>query len=132
VELRSARPPTPNWTQALVVKKANTRSGHEAAFDRLVELIRSVFPPDGDVHSITVATPGPVDPQTGVIASAPNIPGWDNYPLRNKLEAAFHIPTNLGNDANLAALGEWKFGAGQGHAHLLYLTISTGIGAASL
>jgi glucokinase len=127
-QIRAAAYPE-SGTQALVVNKTSTRSGHEAAFDRLVELIRSVFPPDGVVHSITVATPGPVDPQMGVIASAPNIPGWDNYPLRDKLEAVFHIPTNLGNDANLAALGEWKFGAGQGHAHLLYLTISTGIGA---
>jgi glucokinase len=126
-QIRAAAYPE-SGTQALAVRKTSTRAGHEKAFDRLVELIRSVFPRDGNVLSITVATPGPVDPQAGVIASAPNIPGWDNYPLRDKLEAAFHVPTHLGNDANLAALGEWRFGAAQGHAHLLYLTISTGIG----
>jgi len=49
-------------------------------------------------------------------------------PLRNYLENHFHVPVALGNDANLAALGEWMFGAGQGHAHLIYVTISTGIG----
>jgi glucokinase len=95
----------------------------------MVDLIHSVFPAHDQVLSITVATPGPVDPYSGIIASAPNIPGWDNFPLRERLESAFHVPTQVGNDANLAVLGEWRFGAGQGHSHLLYLTISTGIGA---
>ena len=126
-QLRAAAYPE-SGTRALAVRRTTTRSGHETAFDRLVELIRSVLPRDGIVHSITVAAPGPVDPYAGVIASAPNIPGWEDFPLRDRLEAVFRVPTNLGNDANLAALGEWRFGAGQGHAHLLYLTISTGIG----
>lgn len=95
----------------------------------MVHLIRSVYPVDGSVLSITVATPGPVNPYSGVVASAPNIPGWEDFPLRDQLEDEFHVPAHVGNDANLAALGEWRFGAGQGHAHLLYLTISTGIGA---
>jgi glucokinase len=63
-----------------------------------------------------------------VILSAPNLPGWDNLPLRRIMEERLGRPVFLGNDANLAALGEWKFGAGQGHQDVLYLTISTGIG----
>jgi len=126
-QIRAAAYPE-NERQALAIRKTSTRAGSEATFDRMVGLIRSVYPADRSVLSITVAAPGPVDPYSGVIAAAPNIPGWMNFPLRDRLEDEFHVPAHLGNDANLAALGEWRFGAGQGHAHLLYLTVSTGIG----
>jgi glucokinase len=46
----------------------------------------------------------------------------------DKLAARFGVPVHIDNDANLACLGEWRYGAGQGHEHVLYLTISTGIG----
>jgi glucokinase len=49
--------------------------------------------------------------------------------LQKILEERFPAPVRLGNDANLAALAEWRYGAGQGHHDLLYLTISTGIGS---
>jgi glucokinase len=80
------------------------------------------------VEKIVVASPGPLNPETGVIYASPNIPGWENFPIGPELEKRFGVHTKLGNDANLAALGEWRFGAGQGHHHVLYLTISTGIG----
>jgi glucokinase len=115
--------------QPIQVKRIPTRSSDGTAYDRLVGLIESVWPVDGKVDSITVATPGPTDPETGVVAYAPNVPGWENYPLGSKLNGQFNVPAHIGNDANLAALGEWKFGAGKGHKHVLYLTISTGIGA---
>ncbi len=60
--------------------------------------------------------------------SAPNIPGWVNLHLKQILQDRFQVPVALGNDANLAALGEWTFGVGRGHHNLIYLTISTGIG----
>jgi glucokinase len=62
------------------------------------------------------------------VLATPNIPEWLDFPLTEKLSQRFGVPAHLDNDANLAALGEWKFGAGQGHHNLLYLTISTGIG----
>ena len=102
--------------------------GEGAAFDRMCALIQSIWPEHEVVEKIVVASPGPLDPETGVIFSAPNIPGWDNFPLGPELEKRFGVPSKIGNDANLAALGEWRFGAGQGHHHVLYLTISTGIG----
>ncbi len=80
------------------------------------------------VCGIGIAAPGPINPQVGIIYSAPNIPGWEQLPLAQILQERFNVPTRLGNDANLAALGEWRYGAGKGHHHLLYLTISTGIG----
>ncbi len=95
--------------------------------ERLKDLIASILP-DGPVTTISVAAPGPVDPFRGVLREAPNIPGWVDIPLQSILEERFGVPVVIGNDANLAALGEWKYGAGQGHHHMIYLTISTGIG----
>jgi len=97
-------------------------------YDRLVQAIETIWPEEHQVVSIGMASPGPLDPHTGVILSTPNIPEWVNFPITEKLSEHFGVPVYLDNDANLAALGEWKFGAGIGHHDLLYLTISTGIG----
>jgi glucokinase len=90
-------------------------------------LIDSVWPAE-EVAAISVACPGPLNPLEGLIISTPNIPAWVNFPLVQKLEQRYHVPTFLDNDANLAALGEWRYGAGRGHKNVLFLTISTGIG----
>ena len=105
-----------------------TKSAQGKAIDRLMDLIASVWPVEDKVAAIGIAAPGPTNPKSGIIYQAPNIPGWTNLPLRQLLEDRFSAPVCLGNDANLAALGEWRFGAGQGHHNILYLTISTGIG----
>ena len=102
--------------------------GEGAAFERMCVLIQSLWPEHETVEKIVVASPGPQNPETGVIFSAPNIKGWDNFPIGPELEKRFGVHVKIGNDANLAALGEWRFGAGQGHQHIIYLTISTGIG----
>jgi glucokinase len=94
----------------------------------LINLIGSILPKGGEVAAITVAAPGPTDPFDGIVLEAPNIPGWTNLPLKKLIQDCFDVPVAIGNDANLAALGEWRFGAGIGHRNLLYLTVSTGIG----
>ncbi|MGI6358687.1 MAG: ROK family protein [Bacillota bacterium] len=80
------------------------------------------------VEGIGVGLPGPVNPATGVVDSPPNLPGWEQVPLGDLLTRQFSLPVYLNNDANAAALGEWLYGAGQGYEHLVYVTISTGIG----
>jgi glucokinase len=103
--------------------------GVEVVLQRIEMAIREVA---GDelprVSTVGVAVPGPLDPHTGILLNAPNLPGWENLPLQRMLEEHVGRPVYIGNDANLAALGEWKFGAGRGHDDVLYLTISTGIG----
>lgn len=113
--------------QALKHQRASTKSNEASVYDHLVSLVHSNWPED-KVEAISVAIPGPVDPQTGNITQTPNIPEWINFPLGEKLAERFNVPVFVGNDANYAALGEWRFGAGQGHSDVLYLTISTGIG----
>lgn len=109
------------------VKRTSTK-GPNTPHERLIELIASVAPKDEEIAAITVAAPGPLDPFEGIIYEAPNIPGWNNLPLKKLIQDQFKVPVAIGNDANLAALGEWRFGAGVGHRHLVYITVSTGIG----
>ncbi|KAF0107467.1 MAG: glucokinase [Anaerolineaceae bacterium] len=109
------------------VRRIATVSGEGSVFDRMAALIESVRL-DETAEAVSVATAGPLDPETGIVIEAANIPGWKDFPLRDRLAERFGVPVFVGNDANLAALGEWKYGAGQGHNDLLYLTISTGIG----
>ena len=82
----------------------------------------------GQVVGIGVAAPGPLDSKTGIVFSPPNLPGWDGIPLRDLLAERFQTSIYVDNDANVAGLGEYMFGAGQGSRHMVYMTISTGIG----
>jgi glucokinase len=110
------------------VKRIATQSSGETPLERMKSVIAAVWPEGQGVDAIGVAAPGPLDSNEGVVMAAPNIPGWVDMPLKKHLEERFQIPVVVGNDANLAAVGEWKYGAGKGHHHLIYLTISTGIG----
>ncbi len=109
-------------------KRIPTQGDNETPLDRLIGLIAELWPPNDTVCAIGLAVPGWVDPQQGVIHQAPNIPSWEKLPLVSILEKRFGVPVKLGNDANMAVVGEWLYGAGKGHHHLIYLTISTGIG----
>jgi glucokinase len=99
----------------------------DGVFERLTALIDSVWP-DEPVDIICAAVPGPLNPFTGIIIETPNIPSWTNFPLADLLSKKYNVPAYIGNDGNLAVLGEWLYGAGIGHHDIVYLTISTGIG----
>jgi glucokinase len=82
----------------------------------------------GQLAAIGVSFGGPVDAAHGLVRLSHHVPGWEDAPLRDQLQAEFGVSASVDNDANVAALGEWKFGAGQGCASLLYVTVSTGVG----
>lgn len=105
-------------------------TGLEATLSRIKEQIRRVFPQDKTrIAGIGISAPGPLNPTTGVIYSPPNLPGWHHVPLKSILEEEFDVPVYAGNDANVAALAEAVRGAARGYRHIIYLTISTGIGS---
>ena len=79
--------------------------------------------------AISIAAPGPIDFASGTILRAPNIAGFNDVPLGRTVADRFEVPVFLQNDANAAALAEHEFGAGRGFEHMVYLTISSGIGA---
>lgn len=90
--------------------------------------------PDLPVHSVGICVPGIVYSQRGTVW-APNIPGWDNYPLRDDLKAVLNDPSvriSIESDRTCYILGEvWK-GAAHGCANAIYLAVGTGIGAGIL
>ncbi|WP_414513159.1 ROK family protein [Nostoc sp. PCC 9305] len=78
--------------------------------------------------AIGVSFGGPVDASTGTVRLSHHVVGWENIPLKALLEEEFGVSVDVDNDANIAALGEHRFGAGQGYDSLFYITVSTGVG----
>ena len=106
--------------------------GPDAVITRIVEAVRAaaaharVAVPD--IRVAGVSAPGPINSAEGDITDPPNLPGWHNVRLARVLHEQLGVPAVLENDANCACVGEHQFGAGRGYRHLLYVTISTGIG----
>jgi len=76
--------------------------------------------------AVGVSFGGPV--REGVVLLSHHVPDWEDFPLAEWLREHFGVPAAVENDANAAALGEWRYGAGRGTRHFLYVTVSTGIG----
>jgi glucokinase len=81
-----------------------------------------------ELSAIGVGAPGLSNPETGVLFTSPNLPGWLNVSLKDIIEKKINKKAFLINDANAAALGELYFGAAKGSRNFIYITISTGIG----
>ena len=115
----------------LARERVSSPPGADAAWDQaaMLELARRVLAKaPGRLVAVGVSFGGPVDAAAGVVRLSHHVPGWENTPLAARLSAEFGAPVAIGNDANVAALGEWRFGAGRGCDSLLYVTVSTGIG----
>jgi glucokinase len=100
----------------------------EAVKSVLIEAVNSLLTPS--CRAIAVGCPGPADAQGRVAQLAINLPQWENIPLAQWLEEAWHLPTVVENDANCAALGEAWLGAGRYYSDFILLTLGTGVGGA--
>ncbi|MGA9351074.1 MAG: ROK family protein [Anaerolineae bacterium] len=78
--------------------------------------------------AVGVSFGGPVNAARGLVLLSHHVPGWERIPLQEWLEERMGVPAAVDNDANAGALGEHRFGAGQGYDSLMYITVSTGIG----
>jgi glucokinase len=102
------------------------------ALDPFVDLLLKMRT-SHDVEHGVVAVPGRVDNLSGTLLHAPNLPPrWVSLITRDALERSLDLPVTLANDADAAAVGEAHFGGGRGHPDVVYLTISTGVGAGAL
>jgi glucokinase len=114
------------------IRLSHTAEGLEAVLGRMVECLDASLVKAGvkrqGLAALGVASPGAVDAARGIVPDAPQLPGWKDVPLAWLLEERLKVPTKLENDATAAALGEHRFGAGRGSRHMLYITISTGVG----
>lgn len=116
----------------VLVKHSTETPGHGDVPVALIELVREVARDRtfGDVNRAIVGLPGAVDYQAGHLLWAPNLPEqWPKGLSRDELTSELGLPTSIANDADLAAVGEARYGAGAGSTDVAFLTISTGIGA---
>ncbi len=97
--------------------------------DQIKEIIRRNNLTEQNLQGIGIGCAGHIRFRDGVIITTSNLKGFKNYPLRDALQKYFQIPVILDNDANAQAFGAFKFGAGKGYNDMVFLTISTGIGA---
>jgi glucokinase len=107
--------------------------GRDHVINRLVAAVAEALHKDGTpasrVAALGLSLPGPVDPERGIVISPANLPGFHNVPLNRILTRRTGIPSFLYHDAHLAALGEHRRGAARGYSELIYMTVSTGVGA---
>lgn len=103
--------------------------GANAVTEEVCLMLRQAAQVAGDdrILGIGIACPGPLSPSRGVVIKAPML-GWENYPLKEEIEQRMGCPALIENDANAAAYGEYKRGAGRGAQSVAYITISTGVG----
>lgn len=80
------------------------------------------------LHGAGVSFGGPVDAATGTVLRSLHVAGWDQVPLASLVSGHFGVVARMDNDANAAALGEWRFGVGRGSRCMAYYTLSTGVG----
>ena len=104
-------------------------SGAEAVADEIAAMIGELAPDRTIISAVCVGVPAPVDPHTGYVREVSNLPEIEGVHLLPLLGARIPAPLFVRNDAALATLGEHRRGAGNGVQDMVYVTISTGIGA---
>lgn len=98
--------------------------GIDALAEKLAQTAGVVF---SDLKGVGVGCPGQIDVKRGTVVFAGNL-HLKNYPLKQILEKKLNLPVKICNDANAAALGEAKFGAGKGYKDSILVTLGTGVG----
>jgi glucokinase len=95
--------------------------------DVVVEIVRQLRT-EHDAEPVGIGAAGYIDHSRGMVLFSPNLPAWRNTPLREQLTAHIGDCVVVDNDANAAAWGEFRFGAGEREPNLVFLTVGTGIG----
>ncbi len=106
-------------------------AGATACLDAMVAAARESLrrQPAAAVTGIGVSFGGPVSRDRRTVLRSMHVAAWDGFDLPARLSATFGLPAFMDNDGNAAALGEWRFGAGRGTRDMLYVQVSTGVGA---
>ncbi|HCE46359.1 MAG TPA: hypothetical protein DET40_22670 [Lentisphaeria bacterium] len=108
--------------------QSNAKAGQEQMQAGIIENAKKMISKYPEISSIGVSIGGPLDAKNGIIQSPPNLPGWDNIPLKKILEEAFSLPVHVDHDAGACALAEYYWGAAKDLHSVTYLTCGTGFG----
>lgn len=110
--------------------------GPEICLTRANELLENLVAKQGlskdHLLAIGMGVPGPIMSEAGTAIAPPIMPGWNEFPIRDTMEAYWKCPVSLNNDAEVGALGEWAYGAARGEQNLVFVKVGTGIGAGLL
>ncbi|MBL7140840.1 MAG: ROK family protein [Planctomycetes bacterium] len=108
------------------------QGGPDHVLARMADGVRQLAKKAGikvdDIAAVGVGVPGPLDSAAGLVYIAPNLPGWVNVPVRDTLQKALGKTVVVENDANAAAYGEFRVGAGRNVSSMFILTLGTGVG----
>lgn len=116
-----------------VIIKTEAEKGDVAVLNKILDTIDTVLNniDINEVLAIGVGSPGPLDVKNGLIVYTPNLP-FKNFNIVKPIKEKYNLPTYLDNDANVATLGEFMFGAGRGTENMVFVTASTGIGGGAI
>lgn len=113
----------------------DAHEGEMPVLNRIINSIEKVVNDSSisyeDIKGIGIGSPGPLDAKQGIIITTPNLP-FKNFNLVKPISEKFGIPVFLDNDANVAAIGEFMFGAGKGAENIVFFTVSTGVGGGAV
>jgi glucokinase len=122
--------------RSFLVEPTPAAAGPGPVLERLFALGRKAVADAGadwaDVAAVGIGCGGPLDVERGVVLAPPHLPGWLDVPVTELAERAFDRPAALDNDGTAAADAEFRFGAGVGTRHMVYLTLSTGVGGGAV
>ena len=112
--------------------ETHATAGPEAGVKTLAEAGRLAVQAAGlnwsEIAAVGLGSPGTMNIHTGMLLNPPNLPGWHDFPIRDRLVALIGKPVAFQNDGNAAAYGEYWAGAGRGAQSLVMFTLGTGIG----
>ncbi len=107
----------------------NSEAGARGVITQIGNGIRRLVPPGEPLLGVAIGVPGAVQPHTGKVFDANNVPGWQEVDLGQELEDTFQAPVYLDNDANMAAIGEHWRGIARDVDNFVFIALGTGIGA---
>jgi glucokinase len=117
---------------SFLVVPSEAERGPDAMLESLWGLGRRAVDDSGvdwqAIEAVGIGCGGPLDPSRGLLLAPPHLPGWRDIPVTELAEQEFGRPATVENDATAAAAAEHRYGAGAGVRHMVYLTISTGVG----
>ncbi|HVM16842.1 MAG TPA: ROK family protein [Gaiellaceae bacterium] len=119
-------------THSFLAEPTLPERGPADTVQRLLDLGRRAVAESGigwaEIAAVGIGCGGPLDVATGTVLAPPHLPGWRELPLAALVEEEYDRPAALENDATAAAAAEHAWGAGAGTRHMVYLTLSTGVG----
>jgi predicted NBD/HSP70 family sugar kinase len=118
--------------KVLTLKKLPTEIslGEEHVFDLIDRELGAALKSDSLIKGIGIAMSGVIDRNSGTVLFWPKVPGWNNVPLKRRVQAKYGVPVVLEDSVRTMALAEEKFGDATGRKNFVYVVVSMGIGAA--